>query len=199
MNSLKFDLNDQRHLTAAEGWLQLGLHLEAKAELEKIQPQLRSHPDVLELRWHIYAKEKKWDACIDIAATIIKRAPKRVDGWIHRSFALHELQRTQEAFDQLLPAVDQFPKVWTIPYNLACYASMLHLKRKMPLPMQGVFDGSRTWSFKNDRFRMPQNIDIIVVAKIVAAHHKINVRQRSIFCLPSPVESFLTQRIMAEN
>ena len=126
MNSLKFDLDDQRHLAAAEGWFELGLHLEANLELEKIQPQLCGHPDVLELRWHIYAKEKKWDACLDIAAALINCAPKRVDGWIHRSFTLHELQRTQEAFDQLLPAADQFPKVWTIPYNLACYASMLH-------------------------------------------------------------------------
>ena len=123
---MTFDLDDKRHLEAAEGWLELGLHLEANEELERITPQLRAHPDVLELRWHIYAKEKKWEACLDIAATIIQRAPKSVDGWIHRSFALHELKRTQEAFNQLLPAADKFPKVWTIPYNLACYASRLH-------------------------------------------------------------------------
>ena len=120
-----YDLTDQRHLEAAEGWLDLGLPLEANEELEKIQAQLRGHPDVLELRWHIYAKEKKWDACVDLATTIIKLAPDRSDGWIHRSFALHELQRTQEAFDQLLLMVDKFPKVWTVPYNLACYASRL--------------------------------------------------------------------------
>ena len=123
---MKFDLDDQRHLVAAEGWLELGLHLEANEELEKITAQLRDHPDVLELRWLIYAKEKKWDACVDVATAIIKLAPERSDGWIHRSFALHELHRTQEAFDQLLPVVDKFPKIWTIPYNLACYASRLH-------------------------------------------------------------------------
>ena len=123
---MKFDLDDQRHLEAAEGWLQLGLHLEANDELEKITAQLRGHPDVLELRWLIYAKETKWEACVDVGAAIIKRAPERSDGWIHRSFALHELQRTQEAFDQLLPVAARFPKIWTIPYNLACYASRLH-------------------------------------------------------------------------
>lgn len=123
---MTFNLDDQRHLESAEGWLDLGLHLEANAELEKITPQLRDHPDVLELRWHVCAKEKKWEACIHIATAIINFAPDRSDGWIHRSFALHEIKRTQEAYDELLPAVDNFPNVWTVPYNLACYASMLH-------------------------------------------------------------------------
>lgn len=120
------NLEDKRHLVAAEGWLELGLPIEANAELEKITAQLRGHPDVLEIRWHIYAKEKKWEACVDVAAAIIKLAPDRSDGWIHRAFALHEMKRTQEAFDHLLPVVDKFPKVWTIPYNLACYSSVLH-------------------------------------------------------------------------
>ena len=123
---MSFDLNDQRHLEAAEGWLELGLPLEAAAELAKITTLHQGHPDVLELRWHICAKEKQWPACMEIAATITQLAPDRVDGWIHRSFALHELHKTQEAFQQLFLVVDKFPSVWTIPYNLACYAAQLH-------------------------------------------------------------------------
>jgi Flp pilus assembly protein TadD len=38
---------------------------------------------------------------------------------------LHELRRTQEAHDLLLPALKRFPKETTIPYNLACYTSQL--------------------------------------------------------------------------
>ena len=128
------DLNDQRHLEAAEGWLELGLPLEATAELSKIGRLQQGHPDVLELRWHISAKSKTWLTCAEIAATLIQLAPDRVDGWIHRSFALHELHRTQEAFDQLLTVVTRFPSVWTIPYNLACYAAQLHR-----------FDESQKW------------------------------------------------------
>jgi tetratricopeptide (TPR) repeat protein len=85
---------------------------------------LRAYPDVLEIRWQIYAKEKKWKACVNIAA-MMKLAPERSNGWIHRPYALHELKRTQEAFDNLLPVADQFPNLWTIPYNLACYCSQL--------------------------------------------------------------------------
>lgn len=116
---------DSLHLEAAKGWLGLGNHLEADKELDEIAPELRTHPDVLEVRWHIYAEAKAWDACADIANAIIKLSPDRAEAWIHRSFALHELKRTQEAFDQLLPVAGRFPEVWTIPYNLACYCTQL--------------------------------------------------------------------------
>ena len=46
---------DSMHLTAAQGWLELGNHEEAFEELEKIDAPLRGHPDVLEVRWGIYA------------------------------------------------------------------------------------------------------------------------------------------------
>ena len=116
---------DSIHLKAAEGWLELGNHLEANEELENISPRFRVHPHVLEIRWQIYAIEKKWEACADIAETIIKLAPEDHHGWIHRSFALHELKRTEKAFENLLPIADKFSKIWTIPYNLACYCSQL--------------------------------------------------------------------------
>ena len=120
-----FDAPDNHHLSASQGWLGLGNPLEADKELEHISPQLRTHPDVLEVRWHINACKKDWSACLDLAQTILKLEPKRAEAWIHRSFALHELKRTQEAFDQLLVGAKSFPKVWTIPYNLACYCAQL--------------------------------------------------------------------------
>jgi tetratricopeptide (TPR) repeat protein len=125
---------DSHHLQAAQGWIELGDHLEANQELERITPQLRTHPDVLEVRWHICAKVEKWNACVDLAEAIIKLDPNRPEAWVHRSFALHELERTKEAFDQLLPVVGRFPKVWTIPYNLACYCAQL-----------GLLDECRKW------------------------------------------------------
>ena len=56
---------DSHHLHAAQGWVELGNHAEANEELEQIAPQLRAHPDVLEVRWHIYSHVNKWDACVD--------------------------------------------------------------------------------------------------------------------------------------
>ena len=57
---MTFNLNDQRALLAAECWLELDLPREARAELAKITPQLRGHPDALAIRRHIGATEQQW-------------------------------------------------------------------------------------------------------------------------------------------
>ncbi len=103
--------------------MELGDPQSASEEFAAIGAEYRAHPDVIELSWHLEARSRNWDRCIAIADQLILAAPDRVDGWIHRSFALHELRRTSEAFEQLLAVVDRFPKVWTIPYNLACYCA----------------------------------------------------------------------------
>jgi tetratricopeptide (TPR) repeat protein len=133
---------DTHHLQAAIGWTELANDVEANEELEKITPDLRAHPDVLEVRWQIYARARKWAMCVDIAEDIIKLAPDRPEAWIQRSFALHELHLMQEAFEQLLPAVVIFREVWTIPYNLACYCAQT-----------GRLEECKTW------LKMAMNID----------------------------------------
>jgi tetratricopeptide (TPR) repeat protein len=116
---------DSHYVLAAQGWLELGDHREAAAELEKIGKRCRTHPDVLELEWSISAAAKDWNACVDAAERQVKAAPKSPAGWIHRSFALHVLKRTKEAADLLLPAARAFPKDWLVRYNLACYACQM--------------------------------------------------------------------------
>ncbi len=116
---------DDLHLRAAQGWLELGNPAEARLELERLGECNRLHPDVLDLRWHIHAHAGQWLECVKVAEALIDIDPARPDAWIHRSFALHELKRTQEAFDRLTPVADHFTDIWTIPYNLACYCAQL--------------------------------------------------------------------------
>lgn len=99
------------HLQAAQGWLELGNHIEADAELDNITPELRAHPDVLKVRWQIYATAKQWEAALEIAAAIIQMAPDDPVGWVDRSCVLHQLKRTAEARDNLLRVVDSFPVI----------------------------------------------------------------------------------------
>src|SRR6266853_3478079 len=113
------------HLQAAQGWFELGSHEEANEELEQIPPQNRAHPAVLEVRWAIYAAAKKWEAALDIASALIQLVPENSFGWVNRSFALHELNRTAEARDNLLPVLDKFPDEPILRYNLACYECRL--------------------------------------------------------------------------
>jgi tetratricopeptide (TPR) repeat protein len=58
---------------------------------------------------------------LNIARAITKLAPSHPFGWIHLAYSLHELKRTEEAKEVLLPVVDKFPKEYLMRYNLACY------------------------------------------------------------------------------
>ena len=116
---------DSHHLLAAQGWLELGDHVEANQELENIAPTLRAHPYVLEMRWQIYAVAKDWEAALTIASSLVQMMPENPFGWIHRSFALHEMKRTAEARDSLMPVLDRFPGHAILRYNLACYECQL--------------------------------------------------------------------------
>jgi len=118
---MKFEPPNIHHLNAAQGWLELGDPVEAVGELNQVSPELQQSPEVLEIRWQILAREKQWEKCVACANTLVESAPEHPQGWIHRSYALHELKRTREAFDALLPALAKFPKEWLIQYNLACY------------------------------------------------------------------------------
>jgi Flp pilus assembly protein TadD len=116
---------DIHHLRAAEGWLELGNAREAQAELDAISEAAQGRAEVLAVRWGILARFKLWEQAVVVAERIVQLLPDEVFGWIHRSYALHELKRTPEARDRLLPAVKLFPKVETIAYNLACYECQL--------------------------------------------------------------------------
>lgn len=117
-------LNSTR-LRAARGWLELGNHQAALEELEEIEPEWRTHPDVLEVRWLVCEMAEKWKVCIDISNTLIEMKPDDLSCWIRRSYVLHKLERTQEAYDELKPALEKFNGKWLLQYNLACYTCLL--------------------------------------------------------------------------
>jgi tetratricopeptide (TPR) repeat protein len=117
------EMPDQYHLNAAEGWLGLGDVDSALQELEQIPPPGRGHPAVLLVQCRIHIAAKNWEILIQTAEQIIQDFPGLHEAWVDRSYGLHELKRTQAAFDALLPASGLFPRVWVIPYNLSCYCA----------------------------------------------------------------------------
>jgi tetratricopeptide (TPR) repeat protein len=116
---------DSHYVNAAWGWLELDNITEAFLELDRISPPAQLHPDVLTLRWELLARKKQWADALEVARGLVQIAPERADSWIKQSFALHELKRTQEAWDALISVSEHFPDISTIPYNLACYACQL--------------------------------------------------------------------------
>ena len=116
---------DLHFVNAAFGWLGLNTAAEARAELQQVSTANAAHPEVLEVWWRVHAAELHWDEALRVAELELIAAPDRMAGWVDRSYSLHELRRTLEAREALLPAVKKFPEASLIPYNLACYACQL--------------------------------------------------------------------------
>lgn len=131
---MPLDYPDLHFLKAARGWLDLNRPEEAARELAQVSAAHAGHPDVQDIRWQIHAHREEWDQALAVARELIEHDPDNPAGWIGQSYALHELKRTQEAMDDLLPVLQKFPHISTIPYNLACYACRL-----------GRLDEARRW------------------------------------------------------
>jgi tetratricopeptide (TPR) repeat protein len=117
--------SDTHHLVAAQGWLELGLLNEAFDELDNIEPQHRAHPNVLKVRWNVYHVARKWMQAAEVARELTQVIPDEFDGWWMLSFALHELKRTQEAYDNLAKVSERFKDEHIFHYNTACYLTQL--------------------------------------------------------------------------
>jgi tetratricopeptide (TPR) repeat protein len=62
---------------------------------------------------------------LEIAGAMSNMLPDDSWGYVHKAFCLHELKRTGEAYETLIPIATKYPKEWTVPYNLACYSCQL--------------------------------------------------------------------------
>jgi tetratricopeptide (TPR) repeat protein len=118
---------DSHHLLAAQGWLELGNNSEAGEEIARISPTNLDHPDVLELRWAICAAGQRWEAGLAIAETLLRVAPDRASGWLHRAYALRRVKGggLERAWEVLRPVYEKFPKAEVVSFNLACYAAQM--------------------------------------------------------------------------
>lgn len=125
---------DAHRVRAAEGWLELGDLEEATKELDSVNSVLRAHPEVLAVRYKIYAKLENWPMCEQIARALTKLAPEHPSGWISLSQCLHFQGRTREAYESLIAVTPQFGDLPVVQYDLACYACRL-----------GNLDEARGW------------------------------------------------------
>jgi hypothetical protein len=99
----------------------------------------QEHSDVLEIKWHVLARRKSWNACVDVAHALIRVVPERASGWIHLSFALHELKLTEDAYTNLTGMLNNFPDEPVIPYNLACYCCQMGRLNEAKRWLQSTF------------------------------------------------------------
>jgi tetratricopeptide (TPR) repeat protein len=124
----QLSIENVRCLRAAEGWLELGDAVSAGDELKEISPEERTHPAVLQVRYAIYAKRGQWDMATEVAEDVATALPDQAQSWINLAYATR--RRTDggitEAKKILLAAEPLFSGECIIPFNLACYCSLLH-------------------------------------------------------------------------
>jgi tetratricopeptide (TPR) repeat protein len=123
--TVKLTPEERRALDEAEGWLGLGDLKEVGPALARLPPSVAEHPEVLLVRWQFHAAQKDWEPALEIAVSLTRVAPESPFGWVHSSFCLHELKRTQEARDNLITVLGRFPQDPLMRYNLACYECQL--------------------------------------------------------------------------
>src|SRR5262249_20205887 len=119
----------------------------------RVSPELRNDPDVLEVQWQILARSEKWGESLPVAQAFCEVAPSLQQGWLHQAVSLYRLNRTQDAWNLLLPVAKKFPKSWVVAYDLACYACQL----------DKVEEGRR-WLRKAFRLGEPEEIKLISLA-----------------------------------
>jgi tetratricopeptide (TPR) repeat protein len=117
--------DDQRHLTAAEGYATLGMYLDANAELEEIDAEVRHVAEVLTVRLEIYRGLERWELMRTVAGRLAAHDPDNAQWSISLAFATRRAQSIEAARRILLEAVERLSKEPILHYNLACYECQL--------------------------------------------------------------------------
>lgn len=116
---------NQTHLEAAHGYVDLGMFLDANEELEKIDPDVRHVPEVLALRLCIYQKLEKWDLMQTVALKLTRHDPADAQWAINLAFATRHAKSIRPAkaiLEDFLKLNGLEPRV---QYTLACYECQL--------------------------------------------------------------------------
>ena len=122
---MPLEVLDEQHRRAAVGYVELGMYLEADAELDKIDPFCRATPEVLAVRLEIYAGLQKWELMQVVAEKLANYDPAEAQWRISFAYATRRAESIEKAREILLTALGSHPEDPTIHFNLACYECQL--------------------------------------------------------------------------
>jgi uncharacterized protein HemY len=115
----------KQKLQFAEGFLELGMLVEANDTLDELDPALRATPEVLAVRLQIYLKAKKWSMVLEIARHLAKVQPENPNWFVEWANAARKTESTEAAKEILLKAeAKRHPNDAAIHYYLGCYAAV---------------------------------------------------------------------------
>jgi tetratricopeptide (TPR) repeat protein len=131
---------EERHISAAQGYLELGLYEEARAEINELQESCNERSDVVELNVLCCMGERLWEQALQYAQRLCELEPERPGGFIHAAYCLHELGRTEAALASLQAGPASLRRKAVFYYNLACYNTRLGRIEEALLLLRQAFE-----------------------------------------------------------
>ena len=125
MNSNDLPFPFRHTADAAIGWLMLSDWKSAESEMLSIPDQFAPSRTALKIHTRICLNSGRSQRALALAETLVQTHPNEPEGWNHRSLALQNLNRIEEAYSLLLPALRRFPDHYAISYNLGCFLCQL--------------------------------------------------------------------------
>lgn len=112
-------------LQRADGFLDLGMRQRARAELERVEGPHRQGLPFLLIALRLAMAGESWPQAAELASTLREQFPGEPAFWIQLAYAKRRAEGIEVAHHILCDALQRFPDVATISFNLACYECQL--------------------------------------------------------------------------
>ena len=115
------------------------MFLDANAELEEFDPEVRHVPEVLEVRVLIYRALKKWELMQTVSKALAIHAPDEPLWTVSWAYATRRADSIEQARIILVNAIERMPNVPIFHYNLACYECQLGDLERAKMSLEHAF------------------------------------------------------------
>lgn len=145
--------DSERRIIAAQGYVELGLYEEARAELVALPTDMHDRVDVVEITLLCLMGRHQWAEALTLATRLCLDEPAEPGGFIHAAFCLHEMGRTEEAVDMLSRGPVSLRTKPVYYYNMGCYHARLGHFDKAIVYLERAFemDGDLRQHAKKDK------------------------------------------------
>ena len=122
---MRISPENQKHLSAAEGYIALGMFQDAEAELAAVGAEVCQLPEFLAVKLAYFMGKGEWPGALGFAKALVDMDPENSQWPISLAYVTRRAECIQAAKAILLDAISKFPKEPIIPYNLTCYDCQL--------------------------------------------------------------------------
>ena len=115
----------ERPLMATDGYLYLGMPIEALEELAAIPSVHQKDSAVLRARIRVLLHLRHWKEAERLSLEGLEHYPEEEEFMVQRAFALHQQSKGTEAVQVIMNAPEWIRRTGILHYNLACYEAQL--------------------------------------------------------------------------